>query len=272
MSLAEFQCELAQLVITPEVDDVRRRSWRTRPSLTDRERSRLAGISDHGGLETARVIHRFFRANALMDGLSLSLRGFRPGEIKPLIARFWQSHAPTSIYHHSESAAFAAFVLAAIEAGAVENPVVADLLRFELAEIELRIGHGASTCSACTDLRDAHAQAPICHPQIRVVAFTHDPAELLARARAKQPLEGTARRPGFLLLRANPPGPVETAPLLPELAAVLRACDGRCCAADLAQAIERPVDELRELADAGLVAFVAWPSAADASGAPGRCP
>ena len=39
-----------------------------------------------------------------------------------------------------------------------------------------------------------------------------------------------------------------------------------------AQAIERPVDELRDLAEAGLVAFVTWPGTADAPGVPGRCP
>ena len=272
MSLAEFQRELAQLVITPEVDEARRRAWRAAAELTDRERRRLAGIADHGGLETARVIHRFFRANALMDGLPLSLRGFRPGEIKPLLAQFWQRHAPTSIYNHSESAAFGAFVLAQIEAGVVDNPVLADLLRYELAEIELQTGHGGPQARSCGDLRDARAQAPVCRPGLRVVEMAHDPAELLARACARQPVDEVARRPGFLLLRANPPGPVETAPLLPELGAVLRMCDGRRNAADLAEAIGRPVEELRELADAGLIAFVAWPADDTGRGAtgPGR--
>jgi hypothetical protein len=258
VSLVELQRELARLVITPEVDEARRRSWREAPGLTERERRRLAGIADHGGLEIARVIHRFFRANALMDGLPLSLRGFRPGEIKPLLARFWQAHAPTSIYNHSESAAFGAFVLAQIEAGAVDNPVLADLLRYELAAIELQTGAGRGEAKTCNDLRDARAQAPVCRPELRVVELAHDPAELLARAYAGQQVDEVARRPGFLLLRVNPPGPVETAPLLPELGAVLRACDGRRSAAELADALGRPVEELRELADAGLIAFVAW--------------
>jgi hypothetical protein len=254
VSLAEFQRELARLVITPEVDPAQRRAWHTAPELSDRERRRLACIADHGGLETARVIHRFFRANALMDGLPLSLRGFRPGEIKPLLARFWQRYAPTSIYNHSESAAFGAFLLAEIEAGVLDNPVLADLLRYELAAIELQAG---SQVSSTCELHDARAQAPVCHPGLRAVELAHDPDELLARARAGRPMDGVARRPGFLLLRANPPGPVETAPLLPELGAVLRACDGRRSAVSVAEAIGRPLEELRELAEAGLIAFVA---------------
>jgi len=52
-----------------------REAWRASTDLTERERRRLAAIADHGGLETARVIHRFFRANTLMEALPLDLDG-----------------------------------------------------------------------------------------------------------------------------------------------------------------------------------------------------
>lgn len=256
MSLAEFQRRLARLVVTPEVGDAERHGWRTSTELDERERRRLAAIADHEGLETARVIHRFFRANALMEGLPLSLQGFGPGEIKPLVAAFWGQHAPTSIYNHSESAAFGAFVLARIEAGEHHNPVLADLLRYELAEIELRTGRGGQQERGSEVLVDPEGQAPVCRRELRVVAMSHDPVELLARARARVSLDGVPRRPGFLLLRAGPGGAVEVGLLLATLGEVLRACDGKRSAAAVAELIGRPVDELRELAEAGLVTFV----------------
>lgn len=262
MSLAEFQRRLAGLVVTPEVGATEREAWRASPDLTERERRRLAAIADDGGLETARVIHRFFRANALMEALPLSLQAFAPGEIKPLLAAFWREHAPTSIYNHSESAAFATFVLARIDAGGLDAPVLADLLRYELAEIELRTGRGGQQVRGRDVLGDPWHEAPIVRPELRVVPMAHDPGELLARARARQELDGVMRRPRQLLLRARPGGTIETVPLLAVLGGVLRACDGRRCAAEVAALVERPVDELRELAAAGLVAFVDVPSRA----------
>lgn len=264
MSLAEFQRRLAGLVVTPEVDAVEREAWRTSPELTDRERRRLLAIAEHGGLETARVIHRFFRANALMEALPLSLQAFAPGQIKPLLAAFWREHAPTSIYNHSESAAFAAFVLARIDAGELEAPVLADLLRYERAEIELRTGRGGQQAHGREQLEDPWREAPIVRPELRVVAMEHDPGELLVRARARSGLDGVPRRPGLLLLRARAGGTIEAVPLLAVLGGVLRACDGRRCAAEVAALVERPVDELRELAEAGLVAFVDAPDRARA--------
>jgi hypothetical protein len=267
VSLAEFNRRLAMLVVTPEVDAAEREAWQASPDLTERERRRLASIADHGGLETARVIHRFFRANALMEALPLSLQAFGPGEIKPLLAAFWRTHAPTSIYNHSESAAFAAFVLARIEAGELEAPLLADLLRFELAEIELRTGRGGQQTrgrEVLAELEDPQRQAPIVRPELRVVAMTYDPGELLARARARQELAGVPRRLGFVLLRAVAMGTVVATQLLAQLGGALVACDGRRSAAAVAAELERPVEELQQLADAGLVAFVELPLAHEA--------
>lgn len=266
MSLGEFQRRLATMVVTPEVDTAEREAWRASPELTERERRRLAAIADHGGLETARVIHRFFRANALMEALPLSLQAFGPGEIKPLLAAFWQQHAPTSIYNHSEAAAFAAFVLARIDAGALDAPLLADLLRYELAEIELRTGRGGQQARGRDVLEDPWREAPILRPELRVVAMAHDPSELLARARSRRGLVGVPQRPGFVLLRAGAVGTVAATLLLPQLGAALGACSGQHRAADVAAALACRVEELQQLSDAGLVAFVELPlSTADAA-------
>jgi len=160
--------------------------------LNQRELGRLVAMAADPGMATNWTLYRANRLTPLNRILPLTL-AVLGAELRPVLDRFWQSHA-ASLQSAGEAESFAQFVKWQLAEGIVANPILEEVVDFELAVSELRFlsrRHAAALVEDAASTGHGDAEMPgarlICHPLIRVVCFRHDPSLVLSRI-----AEGTA--------------------------------------------------------------------------------
>lgn len=136
--------------------------------LTDRERMRLRTIAHQPGMSTTCTLYRLNRMTPLARYLPLTtqLLGDR---LVSEVELFWAEGTPSDLQFGPESERFARFLERRIEAGALEDPYLAEILALELAVNRVRVAPSGE------DLRE-------------IVVFRHDPFPLLgALAETRRP-------------------------------------------------------------------------------------
>jgi len=190
VSLAEFQRALADMVASPTFARAVLRGERARfdgYELTSRERSRLDAVAAQPGMEVNCTLYRSNRLTPIV--MLLPYTCFVLGDrLKWIAQRFWDENS-TDLQFQSEVERFGAYLRRTSASGELDEPLLDEILGFELATNELRflprrrIGEDA--------MRAAGDQLRL-HPLVRLVRFSHEPRRLLE-------LLAAAERPPYAL-------------------------------------------------------------------------
>lgn len=223
MSLRGFQQALADLVGSPELC----RAARAEPAavlgryeLTPLEERRLAGVVHQRGMATSCALYRANRLAAPYTLLPLTCFLLGP-RLREELDRFWGAHPRPADIAEQELRGFAGQLRARLASGALEDPVLGEVLEYEMASCELGL----------LPPRDADPPPPgggpaRLHPRVRVVPFGHDPAALLRELGARRPPPYAAERGEFYLLLDARDGSRQASVVAPRLGRLLRALGG----------------------------------------------
>ncbi|HVV88557.1 MAG TPA: hypothetical protein VHE35_36185 [Kofleriaceae bacterium] len=135
--LVEFQQALVDLTSSPElVNEVRADPslLAARYQLTDREAARLRAIAGHRGMAAACTLYRMNRVAPLAMNLRDTLRALGPA-LRDLVGAYWRDHPRGHAHFFIESARFAGWLRARIDAGGAPSSALPSLER-EAAAIE----------------------------------------------------------------------------------------------------------------------------------------
>jgi hypothetical protein len=247
VSLSGFQRALADMVAAPELAmAVRRRdSHALEPyDLSDRERRRLEAVALQPGMDVNCTLYRGNRLTPIV--MLLPYTCFVLGDrMKSIAERFWaDSH--TDLQFRNEIEHFAAFVRELIRTGAIEEPLLEEILSFELAANELRFLPRRQIAQRPAD---ACGSRLALHPLVRLVRFRHDPKVLLELLAAMAPLPYDLEEGDYPLLLVAGAEELDVRRVDPRLARMLEAL------ADDGLAIDP--DDVQLLIEEGLVARTA---------------
>jgi hypothetical protein len=176
VSLLGFQQALADMVGSPKLaravragsDDLRAYD------LTPKERARLEAVAAQRGMEVNCTLYRTNRLTPVV--LLLPYTCFLLGDrMKWVAERFWGDRK-TDLQFRGEIERFAAFLRELLESGELDEPLLAEVLTFELATNDLRFAPRRQIGTPIGSDGDGHV---ILHPLVRLVRFRHDPARLL---------------------------------------------------------------------------------------------
>jgi hypothetical protein len=224
VSLLGFQRALADMVASPRLA---RAVLGGDPDalepyeLTDRERGRLRAVAAQPGMS---VNCTLYRANRLTPvALLLPYTCFALGErMKGLAERFWED-SRTDLQFRSETERFAAFLRGLVRSGELDEPLLEEILDFELASNELRFAPRRRLEERAAASRGTR---PRLHPLVRVVWFRHDPGELLERLAAMEPPPYDLPEGDFPLVLVAGPDELQVRRVDRRLAQLLERLDG----------------------------------------------
>lgn len=241
MSLRGFQRALADLVATPELC----RAARSDPAaafggyeLTPREERRLAAVVAQRGMATSCALYRANRLAPLYTFLphTCFLLGTR---LRAELETFWAARTRPADIAEQELRGFAEMLRGRLASGELEDPVLGEVLEYELASFLLGLLPPAGADPAPA------AGPPRVNPRVRVVPFRHDPAALLRLLSARQPPPYALEEGEFYLLLDARGTERTVSSLAPRAGRLLLALDGG--------AEDAPTgEELEALVSAGL--------------------
>lgn len=221
MSLKGFQRALADLVATPELC----RAARSDPAavfggyeLTPLEERRLAAVVAQRGMATSCALYRGNRLAPLYLFLPLTCFLLGP-RLRAELDRFWAAHPRPADIAEQELRGFAEMLRGRLASGELENPVLGEVLEYELASFLLGLlpPPGAEPAPQTGPAR--------LHPRVRVVPFRHDPAALLRLLAARQPPPYALEAGEFYLLLDARSGERAASTVAPHLGRRLLALD-----------------------------------------------
>lgn len=185
MSLIGFQRALAAMIADPMLTEAVRSGHAASLAgfdLTARERRRLGGMAGQPGMRTNCTLYRANRITPLFRLLPLTVKALGP-ELRRVVDGFWRACPHTSLQFAEEVALFGGYVRGLLTHGALANPLLPDVLDFELARCEL----------SYRPPEDGGAP-------LRAVRFRHDPELVLGLAAAGSVLSADAEAGEFWLL------------------------------------------------------------------------
>jgi hypothetical protein len=180
MTMEAFQQAMCDLVASPDLcmmlvqspDEVLGRY-----DLSDRDRRRLLAVVQQPGML---VNCSLYRANRLSPIVNLIPRTcFLLGDaLLDEATEFWKGFKETRLQFHEEVKQFGDFLRRRIAMGFLQNPVLAEVLEYELALNEFRYTPRLEVLSRL-ELSKTESKCVQLHPLIRVVLFRREPRRLL---------------------------------------------------------------------------------------------
>lgn len=198
MTLAGYQAAFARMVLSPALCLRARDEGEAAFAGFDMdatERARLLHIARQPGMRVTCILARANRLSSLVGALPLCCELLKP-ELGPLLDRYWEAHPMANLQALPAGLAFAGFLKREIELGRVTAAHAADVLRFELARLELQlVAHTGGGADETT-------------PRIRELRFAIDPTPLFEALAAGAPRpDRLSDTPTTLVLdfRCDPP-------------------------------------------------------------------
>jgi hypothetical protein len=204
MSMDGFQKAMCDLVASPDLcvtlvespDEVFKRY-----DLSDRDRRRLLAVVQQPGMEVNCALYRVNRLSPIYSLMPHTCFLLGDRLISEAI-KFWESFDETRLQLNEEAERFGTFLLDRIEHSPNRNPLLADVIRYELILNEFRFTQRAEVLSRLQ--RDAVAANRSdrigLHPLIRVLLLHEDPKPLLRFLEDRQPLPYELAEGEFWLL------------------------------------------------------------------------
>jgi hypothetical protein len=208
--------------------------------LSTRERQRLETVARQPGMDVNCTLYRGNRLTPIV--MLLPYTCFVLGDrMKSIAERFWaDSH--TDLQFRNEIEHFAAFVRELVGAGEIDEPLLEEILSFELAANELRFLPRRQIAERSTEVDGSRLQL---HPLVRVVRFRHEPKALLELLATMAPLPYDLEEGEFPLLLVAGAEELDVRRVDPQLARMLEALDDEVVTID--------PDDVRLLVEEGLV-------------------
>jgi hypothetical protein len=242
VSLLGFQRALADMVGSPNLaravragDDVL-----TAYDLTPKDRARLEVVAAQRGMEVNCTLYRTNRLTPVV--MLLPYTCFLLGDrMKWIAERFWGDRK-TDLQFRGEIERFAAFLRELLESGELVEPLLQEILAFELATNDLRFAprRQIERCIA-----NNVGSGISLHPLVRLVRFRHDPTHLLELLSDMEPPPYELAEGDFPVVLVAGSEELEVRRIHPHLASLLEALEH-------SETID--ADDADLLVDAGLAA------------------
>lgn len=189
MTMEAFQRAMCDLVASPDLciallespEDVLGRY-----DLSERDRRRLIEVVQQPGMFVNCSLYRanrlspiynlvphtcFLLGNALVDEAS----------------EFWQGFKETRLQFHDEAKEFCAFLRRRLELGILQDPMLGEVIEYELALNEFRYTPRLEVLARLNQTIASDSKRVQLHPLIRVILFRHEPRRLLQLLDERQP-------------------------------------------------------------------------------------
>ena len=204
MTMEAFQQAMCDLVASPDLCMLLVQSPEEvlgRYDLSDRDRRRLIEVVQQPGMF---VNCSLYRANRLSPIYNLLPRTcFLLGDsLLDEATEFWKDFDESRLQYNEEVEKFGDFLRRRIELGILKNPVLADVLEYELALNEFRFTNRLEVLSR-VEVEQAKADkinGLMLHPLIRVLLFKHEPKRLLELLDERMPSIEVAEGEFWLIL------------------------------------------------------------------------
>ncbi|HEX6040443.1 hypothetical protein [Longimicrobium sp.] len=190
MSLLAFQRAMADLAASPALrarvrDDAE--SALAPYTLTDLERRRLASAAGQPGMRVNGMLYRSNRLGPIAAQLPYSFVLIGPA-LRGLMDAYWERHPGFERNAPLEVRRFADFLRERMEAGDVAEPLLREVLDWEMLVYELALLPPERTLAQVADAAaNARADGPLRpHPLVGVTPFSVDPRALLPHLFAKR--------------------------------------------------------------------------------------
>lgn len=179
MSLVEFQRAMARMAASPDLcrsvmDDAP--AALAEYELTPREVERLASAAGQRGMRMNCMLYRNGRLSPLVSQLpgTFHLLGYG---LRAVAEGFWAENPRVPRGVPGEMRRFAAFVRRRIDEGALTEPLLREVLDWEMETYEIALLPPERTLAAVADARArARADAPLSpHPLVGVARFSREP-------------------------------------------------------------------------------------------------
>lgn len=206
MSLAAFQRAIADMAASPVLAGRVKREPEAALAgydLTDRERRRLASAAAQQGMVINCMLFRANRLSPILAQLPYTCHLLGP-ELRAAADAFWARHPELERNVPREIRRFAAFLRGHAASGALGEPLVAEVLEWEMVGYEIALKPPKRTLA---DVARAAAGArpgapPRLHPLVGVASFSRDPSLLLPAlfARRRPPFDDAPAGEFFVLV------------------------------------------------------------------------
>jgi len=164
-----------------------------RYELTDREQRRLIRVVWQRGMSVSCTLYRINRMTPLYTLLPLTCN-LLGEELVPLGELFWVTFRDSDLQFKPEIDRFARFLRDRMDSGLIQDPYLREVLDFEQALNALSFAAFQGVSDGVVELPEENGHGLFLHPQVRVVAFRHDPLATLdalsRRSKPSEPIEG----------------------------------------------------------------------------------
>lgn len=249
MTMKAFQRAMCDLVASPDLCMVLVQSPEQvlgRYDLSDRDRRRLVEVVQQPGMF---VNCSLYRANRLSPIYNLVPHTcFMLGDaLVDEATEFWKGFKETRLQFHEEVKRFGHFLRRRIEMGLLQNPMLAEVLEYELALNEFRYTNRLDVLSRLELSKTVALKSKRVrlHPLIRVVLFRHEPKQLLEILDERRPPPYELAEGEFWLLLDGKGEEVETKLIDPGVGRLLKAIEA-------GTALSLSADDVEMLVEAGL--------------------
>lgn len=200
MSLLGFQRAMAEMAASPalcrRVLDVGEAALAAY-DLTPIERQRLCSAADQRGMRMNCMLYRNGRLSPLVSQLpgTFHLLGFG---LREVAEAFWVENPKVPRGVPGEMRRFAAFIRRRIAEGLLTEPLLAEVLDYEMETYELALLPPERTRASVADAAArARPDAPLRpHPLVGVARFTREPFAVVRALQEKRPLPYDHAAPG----------------------------------------------------------------------------
>jgi hypothetical protein len=251
MTLQAFQQALCDLIASPTLCLALRADPNPvleRYELSTRERRRLISMVWQRGMSTNCSLYRVNRITPVYTLLPSTCFVLGDALIRE-VERFWESHEFTDLQFKHETDRFGVFLKRRIWAGDIDNPLLEEVLAFELSINALQFVPRRQIALEANCASTAVHDVPLrLHPLVKIVRFRHEPVRLLQLLAARHPLPYELTEGEFFILLSAISEELEIKQIDPGLGQLLLAIEVG------AVHLQGP-DDAAILVEAGLVAL-----------------
>ena len=244
---------MCDLVASPDLCMVLRESpdeVLARYELTARDRRRLVDVVQQRGMAVNCSLYRANRLSPIYNLMPHTCFLLGNGLMDEAI-EFWKDFEETRLQFNEEVQKFGDFLRKRIELGLLQDPVIPEVLEYELALNEFRFSQRLEILSRLQNREPASdpSNRIALHPLVRILLFTHEPDRLLQLLNERQPPPYELPEGEFWLLLDGKNEELESKRIDSDLGRLLGAIEAGC---------EVPLgdDDVEMLIEAGLT--VRW--------------
>jgi hypothetical protein len=227
MTMPGFQKAMCDLVASPDLcvrlvqspEEVL-----ARYDLSDRDRRRLVEVVQQPGMVVNCSLYRANRLTLIFNLLPLTC--FLLGDkLMNEATEFWRSFEETRLQYNEEVERFGDFLRHRIELGAQRDPILAEVLEYELAVNRVRFSARLEILAGLQSAKATACRTSIIrlHPLIRVLLFRHEPERLLELLTEQRPPPYELAHGEFWLLLDGTGEELVTKSIAPDIGRLLAA-------------------------------------------------